>query len=198
VRAYRGREPSAPMEAQEVVRLLDLLEAARVTVWLDGGWGVDALLGGETREHDDLDLVVELRDVAPLTPALVAAGYEEVAGRAPKSFVLVDAAGRQVDVHPVVFDRARGGGVYLMDDGRDWVYPAAGFEGRGEVAGRTVRCLSPEVQVLVHDGYELTDKDYVELYLLRERFGVPLPPKYAQRALAAGKRAARSGRLRAT
>jgi hypothetical protein len=40
------------------------------------------------------------------------------------------------------------------------------------VNGRPVRCLSPEVQVLVHAGYELTEKDYRELELLRERFGV--------------------------
>jgi hypothetical protein len=38
-----------------------------------------------------------------------------------------------------------------------------------------VRCLSPEVQVLVHAGYDLADKDYRELSLLRDRFGVELP-----------------------
>jgi hypothetical protein len=49
-----------------------------------------------------------------------------------------------------------------------------------------VRCLTPEVQVLVHDGYELTEKDYRELFLLHARFDILLPAKYAQRALAAG------------
>lgn len=28
-------------------------------VWLDGGWGVDALLGRQTRPHDDMDIVIE-------------------------------------------------------------------------------------------------------------------------------------------
>jgi lincosamide nucleotidyltransferase A/C/D/E len=84
-----------------------------------------------------------------------------------------------VDVHPVTFDDA-GGGVYRMDDGRDWTYPAEGFTGRGVVAGRTVRCLSPAVQVLVHDGYELGEKDYRELRLLRDRFGVELPAEVEQ------------------
>jgi lincosamide nucleotidyltransferase A/C/D/E len=172
------------MEAGEVVRLLELLEAAGIDVWLDGGWGVDALLERQLREHDDLDLVAELADARRLTEVLDHAGYELVAGGAPKSFVLVDRDGRQVDVHPVVMDEARGGGVYRMDDGREWVYPAAGFAGRGKVAGRYVRCLSPEVQVLVHDGYELTEKDFRELYLLHERFGVGLPPEYAARARA--------------
>ena len=136
--------------------------------------GVDALLGRETREHDDLDLVAELRHSDRIVELLTGLGYELVAGGAPKSFALVDAVGRQVDVHPVRFD-AEGGGVYQMDGGSRWVYPAQGFSGRGAVDGTPVRCLSPEVQVMVHAGYELGEKDFLELYLLRERFGVGLP-----------------------
>jgi lincosamide nucleotidyltransferase A/C/D/E len=176
-RAYRGRVPSAPMEADEVVRLLDLFDAAGVEVWIDGGWGVDALLEEQTREHDDLDLVARLADSQVIVRVLEAAGYEVVAGGAPKSFVAVTEDGRQVDVHPVTFDEERGGGVYLMDDGREWVYPAAGFDGKGRVGGRPARCLTPDVQVLVHDGYELEEKDYRELELLHERFGVAVPDR---------------------
>lgn len=181
-RAYRGREPSHAMEPTEVVRVLEALGERGVTAWIDGGWGVDALLGEHVRKHDDLDLVVELADVASVTEALAGLGYELVAGEPPLSFVLVDAAGRQVDVHPVVLDE-EGGGVYRMDDGRDWIYPAQGFTGRGRVAGSAVRCLSPEVQVLVHDGYELEEKDFRELRLLHERFGVELPERVRDRAL---------------
>lgn len=180
-RAYRGRVPSAPMEAEEVVRLLDLFDAAGIEVWVDGGWGVDALLEEQTREHDDLDLVAHLAAAQRIVRLLEDEGYEVVAGGAPKSFVAVTADGRQVDVHPVSFDDERGGGVYLMDDGQEWVYPAAGFDGSGKVAGRAVRCLTPEVQVLVHDGYELGEKDFRELRLLHERFGVQLPERYAAR-----------------
>src|SRR3954454_21759121 len=97
---------------------------------------------------------------------------------------MVDAPGRQVDVHPVVFD-SEGGGVYEMDDDNKWVYPSQGFTGRGTVDGMPVRCLSPEVQVLVHAGYELTDKDYRELYLLRERFAVELPSALVENVAAA-------------
>jgi lincosamide nucleotidyltransferase A/C/D/E len=186
--AYRKRWPWAPMDAQEVVRVVDLAGDAGVDMWLDGGWGVDALLGERTREHDDLDLVVEQKHASRFEASLAPAGYRRVAGEAPKSFVLVDSRGRQVDVHPVRFDEARGGGVYELDDGTEWVYPSSGFAGRGRVAGRDVRCLTPEVQVLVHDGYELMEKDYRELYLLHVRFGVELPAKYAERTLAIGER----------
>jgi lincosamide nucleotidyltransferase A/C/D/E len=172
------------MDAASLVEIVDLLEAEGVDVWLDGGWGVDALLDEETREHDDLDLIVELRHSGHVVELLLGLGYELVAGRAPKSFVLVDARGRQVDVHPVTFD-ADGGGVYEMEDGQ-WTYPAQGFGGRGSVSGRAVRCLSPEAQVLVHAGYELKEKDYRELFLLRERFGVQLSPHLLDRVQAAG------------
>jgi lincosamide nucleotidyltransferase A/C/D/E len=166
------------MDAPSVIRILDRLEEAQIDVWLDGGWGVDALLGRETREHDDLDLVAELRDSVRIIELLRGLGYELVAGAPPRSFVLVDELGRQVDVHPVAFDD-EGGGVYQMEGRREWVYPAEGFAGRGMVAGRAVQCLSAEVQVLVHAGYELTDKDYRELSQLRDRFGVDLPDEIA-------------------
>lgn len=172
------------MDSETLLAAVGRLEADGIDVWLDGGWGVDALLGHQTREHDDLDLVVELRHVSRIVELLDGVGYSLVAGAPPKSFVMVDARGRQVDVHPVAFN-AQGGGVYEMDDGTEWVYPSEGFTERGRVDERPVRCLSPRVQVLVHAGYELTQKDYRELYLLRERFGVEPPRALLEYVLAA-------------
>jgi lincosamide nucleotidyltransferase A/C/D/E len=174
------------MDARTLLAIIDVLEADGIDVWIDGGWGVDALLGDETREHDDLDIVVELDQSRRIIELLERFGHSLVVGGPPKSFVMVDVDGRQVDVHPVAFD-AEGGGVYQMDDGKEWVYPAQGFTGRGSVDGRPVRCLSPEVQVLVHAGYELTRKDYRELYLLRQRFGVDPPRAVLEHVLAAAK-----------
>jgi lincosamide nucleotidyltransferase A/C/D/E len=172
------------MDSETLLAVVGRLEADGIDAWLDGGSGVDALLGHQTREHDDLDLVVELRQVSRIVELLDGLGYSLVAGAPPKSFVMVDARGRQVDAHPVTFN-AEGGGVYEMDDGTEWVYPSEGFTGRGRVDERPVRCLSPTVQVLVHAGYELTQKDYRELYLLRERFGVEPPPSVLEDVLAA-------------
>jgi lincosamide nucleotidyltransferase A/C/D/E len=174
------------MDAAGLLQVVGRLEEHAVDVWLDGGWGVDALLGRETREHDDLDLVAELRHSDRIVELLHELGYELVAGAPPKSFVLVDPVGRQVDVHPVTFD-ADGGGVYQTDEGAEWVYPAEGLSGAGTVEGRPMRCLSPAVQALVHAGYELTEKDYRELYFLRERFGVEPPDDVIELVLAAGR-----------
>jgi lincosamide nucleotidyltransferase A/C/D/E len=173
------------MDAASLIRIVDGLETAGLNVWLDGGWGVDALLGYQDREHDDLDLVAKVRDSDRIIELLQGLGYQLAAGAPPRSFVVVDRLGLQVDVHPVTFTDD-GGGVFQMDDVRSWVYPAEGFSGRGSVAGRPVRCLSPEVQVLVHAGYELTRKDYRELFLLRQQFGVALPDEVSDAVSAPG------------
>ncbi len=169
-----GRRPRHEMEAEEVVAIVEALERSGVRTWLDGGWGVDALLRGQTRPHDDLDLVVALADVPMLKELLVQRGYALGGGGAPMSFELVDTEGRQVDVHPVSFNE-RGDGVYLVRTGEEWSYPAAGFAGTGRVLDREVRCLTAEVQVLCHEGYELSADDLQDLEALREAFGVRLP-----------------------
>ena len=64
-RAYRDRQPRLAMEAPDLVEVLDLIDRSGVTVWLDGGWGVDALLGKQMREHDDVDLIAERRRAQP-------------------------------------------------------------------------------------------------------------------------------------
>jgi lincosamide nucleotidyltransferase A/C/D/E len=162
------------MSARDVVELMDRLEENHVEAWLDGGWGIDALLGAQTREHDDIDLVLSTGDAPALIELLARAGYRLMAGDPFTNFVLLDELGRQVDVHPVRFS-PEGDGIYRMETGGDWVFPAQAFTGRGRVDGRPVRCLSPEVQLLCHAGYELDDEDRRDLQALHERFGVELP-----------------------
>ncbi|HEX6737122.1 MAG TPA: aminoglycoside nucleotidyltransferase, partial [Vicinamibacteria bacterium] len=58
------------MRAEEVVALYALLAERGVRVWVDGGWGVDALLGEQTRPHKDLDALVPFDDLGMLTDVL--------------------------------------------------------------------------------------------------------------------------------
>ena len=51
------------MTGNDVLEILNVLNAANIPVWIDGGWGIDALIGKQTREHEDLDFVVELEKV---------------------------------------------------------------------------------------------------------------------------------------
>ena len=55
------------MSGEDVIEILDRLDAAGVRYWVHGGWGKDALLGQETRPHDDLENIGRIADpgVAP-------------------------------------------------------------------------------------------------------------------------------------
>lgn len=164
------------MDAERVLDLLDLLQARGLTVWLDGGWAVDALLAEQTRTHDDLDLVARLEESARIEEALAERGYVLAGGGAPRSFELVDGLGHQVDVHPASFG-PDGNGVYRLADGGDWIYPAAAFGGSGgSIGGRRVPCLAPEVVLVNHTtGYALDEAHQRDVLALCGRYGLPLP-----------------------
>ena len=166
------------MRAADVVEALDRLDEAGVAFRLDGGWGVDALLERETRAHDDLDLVVARADREAAEAALGALGYAEAAEyspRLPARVLLANVHDRRVDLHLVVFDDA--GNAWQELGGGGWgLYPAADLRSTGRVAGRSVPCISADLQLRHHLGYAWRATDRHDLALLAERFGVPLPP----------------------
>lgn len=166
------------MDARDVVDVLAVLGEADVTAWLDGGWGIEALLGEQNRDHDDLDLVVNLAELDAAVAALAEVGFTIDTDQRPTRLTIVDRHGRRVDFHPVRFDEhGDGHQAGAGADGGDAVYPADAFS-YGWVAGRKVACIGPELQVSHHDGYPPTDKDRHDLALLVERFGVSLPDGY--------------------
>jgi lincosamide nucleotidyltransferase A/C/D/E len=166
--------------AANVLAVLDRLEGAGIDVWIDGGWGIDALVGEQTREHDDVDLVVPLASVGEACGVLAELGFNLTLDWLPTRCQLRDGEGRAVDLHPVAFARD-GSAVQAARDGGSYEYPAQGFTGRGAIAGRAVRCLSAEVQVRHHTGYRPTDVDRRDMQLLRNRLGVELPGLYGDR-----------------
>jgi lincosamide nucleotidyltransferase A/C/D/E len=166
------------VRSEDVDRLLDRLERLGLGVWVDGGWAVDALLGEQTRPHGDLDLVIEQKHVAPLRRLLESDGYRDFPrdDTSPWNFVLADDAGRQVDIHVIVFD-AKGNGLYGPTE-RGIMYPAASLSGRGVIAGRAVQCIAAEYLVTFHTGYAIRDTDVHDVSALCERFGIAYPPEY--------------------
>lgn len=168
----------AVMTADDVVRALDALDAARVPIWLDGGWGVDALLGEQTRDHDDVDLVVGRADASRAATALAQLGYQPDASARPglpARLVLRASRDRQVDLHPVLIDRHGHGWQSLGDRAWGW-YDVAGLDGSGTVGGRPVRCVTAELQLRHRLGYPWRAVDEHDLGRLAERFDLPLPP----------------------
>ena len=59
----------------DVLSVLRLADGAGARLWIDGGWGVDTLLGGQTREHGDLDVAIEARYLSAFRDALSGHGF---------------------------------------------------------------------------------------------------------------------------
>lgn len=165
------------MTPQDVVTVMVRLTESGIEAWLDGGWGVDALLGEQTRDHQDLDLVVDLAQVDSIQKVLQDLGYTMTEDERPTRLALTARDGRQIDLHTVVFDRG-GGGIQSLQDGRTYRYPPEGFSGLGKIAGQALPCLTPEVQLECHTGYQPTDTDRHDVGLLTERFNLPKPDAY--------------------
>jgi len=163
----------AEMSGGDVVQLLQLFEHNGIDVVVDGGWGVDALLGKQTRSHGDVDIALQHSDVPKLRALLEAHGYKDV----PRddtwecNFVMGDDKGHEVDFHSYTFD-ASGKITFGV------LYPIDSLTGTGLIQGYPVKCITPEWMVKFHSGYELDENDYRDVFALCERFGIALPSEY--------------------
>lgn len=101
------------MNSADVVNIYDELKRLGIGTWIDGGWAADALLGEETRPHEDVDIVIEQKDILKLRELLEVRGYHDVPrdDTSAWNFVLGDAEDHLVDVHAVVLDE-KGNGLY--------------------------------------------------------------------------------------
>ena len=166
-------------DADRTAALIGLLEERGIRCWVVGGWGIDALLGRATRQHKDLDLLVARPEHALMWRLLHAEGFrlaylweentaspdtDEHGEPLPTAYVLTHEDGRELDVH--VLDGHHDVLVPLWTSDRVLIDGA--LDATGSIAGRTVRCMSAEMQRLAHTGYELPDSHRRDLELLDE------------------------------
>jgi lincosamide nucleotidyltransferase A/C/D/E len=161
------------VDAKSVAELIEHLESHGFEVYVDGGWGVDALLGRQTRPHADLDIAMPHSQVPALRELLTRRGYREQAR--PSSwecnFVLVDGAGRTLDVHSYTLDAAGNNTFGITYQGSD-------LNGNGSIDGKPVRCITPDSLVRFHTGYEPDADDFHDVRSLCERYQIELPKEY--------------------
>jgi lincosamide nucleotidyltransferase A/C/D/E len=160
------------MTAADIIDLYSEFQQRGITVWIDGGWGVDALLGHQTRHHADLDLAVDHEHVPELKKILKARGYKEIRRASEWNFVFSDASGQEVDIHAFVYDDKGN-----IVDGI--LYPALSLTGRGAIAEHSVNCISAEHLIKFHTGYTLRPSDYEDVTALCRKFGIELPDEYS-------------------
>jgi len=163
------------MTASDVIEFVRLLSENGIEVFIDGGWGVDALLGEQTRTHTDLDIAIQHKDVGKVRTLLEAQGYKDV----PRddtwecNFVLGDDRGHQIDIHSYTFD-SEGNNVFGV------AYPIDSLRGTGAINGKPIKCIAPEWMVKFHSGYKLDENDYRDVKALCQHFGIDLPAEFAE------------------
>src|SRR5277367_6396805 len=159
------------MSADDVLSVLAVLRAAGVHIWVGGGWGIDALVGRETRPHRDLDLMYRVEQEPAMIAALAEAGFVETLDWRPVRFVVTHPAGPEIDLHPLTFAPDGSAVQASLHADRPFVYPARCFV-TGRIGDSAVGCLSAEQQVYFHQGYEPRDRDRHDMAQLRAAFGL--------------------------
>jgi lincosamide nucleotidyltransferase A/C/D/E len=152
------------MSLSDVIAVLAAVRSVGCRFWLEGGWGVDALVGHQTRPHRDVDLDFDAEFETDLLEVLAGLGYAVETDWRPNRVELVAARGRWVDLHPLVID-ANGDARQAALDGGWHEFDKSWFT-TGSLGGVPVPCMSVEAQRLFHSGYERREVDLLDLSVL--------------------------------
>lgn len=172
-------ERTTRMPACEALRVLQVLEAHGVGAVVGGGWGVDALVGRQTREHSDLDLWVAAEAFEPFVVAAGELGIDRLSpwpGDRPWNFVVTDGSLLRVDLH--LHEELPDGEVHYGSALSGVRFPQSALRGTGVIGGRPVRCEAPEWSLRWHQGYPPRDVDRHDVALLSNLTGHPVPDGY--------------------
>lgn len=171
---------SHEMPAATVVEVLDLLTAHGADPCVGGGWGIDALLGAQTRTHADLDLWLVAADLEPLIATVATRGVDRLypwPGNRPWNFVLHDGHRLRIDLH--LYEHAGHARLHYGSAVHGQTFPAEALSGPGEIAGRAVRCEASEWALRWRQGYPPRAVDRHDVPLLCARYGLAVPADYS-------------------
>ena len=161
------------MNEHTLVDFLKAIEAIGVTVWIGGGWGIDALIGSQTRPHDDIDIYINKKYGELFVKMLLEKGYSETITEytTEEHTVWRDSSGRVVDLHllEIVSGEINFAG---------YTFPTSVLDGEGIISGLAVKCFTADAQLLFHQGYEHSEKDIHDVKLLCKTFGFEMPAEY--------------------
>jgi lincosamide nucleotidyltransferase A/C/D/E len=155
-------------------RVVDVLSAVEVPLWLFGGWGLDARIGRVTRLHGDVEFWVPRPDDTRSRSALVDAGSTALTTQPPEEACEFIWDG--VSFSTAYFEH-RGDGNFHQPQGRwsDWRFPADSFgEDAGMLDGIPVPAMSvagmlamKEQFPTLRNGRPWRDKDIADIAVLR-------------------------------
>lgn len=82
-----------PTTSNDVAWMVDKIRSFEADPIIAGGWGIDALLGEQSRDHRDLDVLVDDAAVTRVVEALKSEGFTVTTDWLPVRIELSDNAG---------------------------------------------------------------------------------------------------------
>lgn len=175
-----------PMSAETLIKIHDDLKNLGVEMILDGGWGVDALLGKQTREHRDVDFFIDQKDLEMVKKYFADQGYKPSETEPATAWhFLLESNEYAVDIHVLDID-GKGRGWYGPKE-NNAIFEADSLSGVGSINGVEFRSLTPEYRVkcltkafgvITRTGYTLKDTDYEDIAKLCKQFNIEIPEEY--------------------
>lgn len=164
------------VKKSDAVEIISLFRSQGMQLYLDGGWGVDALVGFESRAHNDIDIFIEKQVSEHAIKLLKDNGYSEkvMEYTTPDHTVWQDGNSRIIDLH--MFSRNDNGDLIFEGE----IFPKEVFSGKGRIDDIDVDCISPEWQVIFHSGYQLDEDDIKDVLLLCNKFSLAVPDEISQ------------------
>lgn len=146
---------------ENLIEVLDLLDSINMRYWIEGGWGVDILLGKQNREHRDIDIDFDEGFTEILLNKLKEIGYEIVVDWSPSRIELHHQKLGYIDVHPLILNED--GSARQANPEGGWYELEAKWFSTALFEGRIIPCISAEAQKLFHSGYDLREIDIIDM-----------------------------------
>jgi 2'-5' RNA ligase len=172
---YLDRNNILSFDFEELERVCAELDKGDLTYWIAGGWGVDALVGSETKRHGDLDIVLDSFDenITTVDQIVVRFGYKRQAPLGgtiwfPKDAVYEDGRGHRIEVLGIDWQRIEDAANANRSEtdaktsiGKKPSSPSvlARFTTTGRLGEKTLPVLSQDAQRILHTGYQRRRED---------------------------------------
>ncbi|WP_296560794.1 aminoglycoside adenylyltransferase [uncultured Acetobacterium sp.] len=150
---------------EDLIKVINLLDSLKMRYWIEGGWGVDILLGKENRDHRDIDVDFDAEFTGILLDALKRKGFEIKTDWSPSRIELYHPKLGYLDIHPLLINED--GSARQADTQGGWFELEAKWFSTALFEGRVIPCISAEAQMLFHSGYDLRDVDRIDMKNLR-------------------------------
>ncbi|HEV8575238.1 MAG TPA: hypothetical protein VGR43_11095 [Dehalococcoidia bacterium] len=165
-----------------IAEVRDALEAAGVRWWLFGGWGLDARIGRQTRDHHDIEFWVYHEDAERTREALIGRSFTVRTTDYPEESQEFEKDG--VKLSSAFLHREGENAAQVRGRWSDWRFPPTSFESSsGHLGKLEVPVMSVEGMLAMKEqfpslrnGRPLRDKDVRDIKRLRKLLGTGSDP----------------------